>query len=110
MIASNEQIVNGINEGFADIGQRSINCKIGLMVDGEFKEIGQPINPIELTIDEAEIDEVEIDAEKICRSFEFVMKMAEKERRKIIRAIFGNAFSNNYRKMHGLPMRRRVGK
>jgi hypothetical protein len=84
------------------------SIKFGTMINGEFKEI---INIPTLDSDELEVSNRDIDdfglhgssIERTC-----TIKLSKKQSRRMFELLVPNCMKNNYRKRHGIPMRRKV--
>lgn len=86
--------------------------KIGIMIDGEFHEIA--IEPCTLPTPETvfteiseRIDDVEVSIEEYEIKAVFAANTVRSFYR-VIRGILQSEMSNNWLKMHGFPMRRRL--
>lgn len=87
------------------MGEKNENSKIGIMIDREFKEISQPSLEIDLNLDmglETELAKWENSGFQFAMNhFSGIGSVKALERYGIY------LISNNWRKLHGLPMRRR---
>lgn len=80
------------------------NCKIGIMADGKFQEIDSNIGEITLVPEHEVIESFKMEGYK-SESFSFSFKSKNIDFKLMIQnATYG---SNNWRKMHGLPMIRK---
>ena len=96
------------------MGEKNENSKIGIMIDGEFKEI-KPISAVSLDMNNNCVDTEPIEnyAEYFkggSIGFELDKMSAIEMVRKL--SVFTDFeplhhYTNNWRKLHGLPMRRR---
>lgn len=82
------------------------NCKFGIIVDGKFQELVRNIEEITLVPEHEVIESLKMAGYK-SESFSFSFKSKNIDFKRIIRNVtYG---SNNWRKMHGVPMIRKFG-
>lgn len=80
------------------------NCKLGIMVDGKFQEIVNDIREITLLSEDEVIESFKVAGYK-SEGFSISFKAKNIDFKRMIRNVtYG---SNNWRKMHGLPMIRK---